>query len=822
MKKQILILFFMILSLPLFAQKEAVSLQLQWLDQFQFAGFYVAKEKGFYNDVGLDVGLKAYTPNLDIVQEVVSQRSQYGIGRSSLLLERAKGVPVVALAAMFQNSPSVLVTTDPSIKTPKDLKGKRVMITSDQVGSAAIMGMLLANGVRSDDVILQHHSMHYRDLVERKTDAMSCYLSNEPYFLKKGNTDFTIFYPKEYGFNFYGDLLFTSEAEIRNHPQRVEKFYAATVKGWLWAFDHIEETAALIFEKHNGQHKSLESLVYEGETLKKLAIQNGVLFGSVSKKRFEKIADAYRLSGLLPNAVDLNAFVNPMGLGKKKVRIGALANRSKIDIRMRWQPLLAYANEMLPQYSFELVPLAFSELEDTIRNGKVDFLFANTMVYVNYENKYGLTRIATLLNMNTTGGDGLNRYGGVIFTRSDNDSVNSLKQTEGRRFGAVVEESFGGWVMAYEALLQNGIDRSDIDLHFLGTQDAVIDAVLKGDMDVGTVRTDMIERMVEERRIDLSSIKVLSPRHYEGFPYLVSTNLYPEWPLAKLKHTPERIGYDILSMLIKLTPTDEIAERTRIAGWTIPMDYSSVHRTLKTLRLPPYDRRDLTLREVFEAYDTWIYLILGCFVLITAGILYVRHTNTLLVAYNKKLDEMVKVRTHDLEEANKALKVLSRTDPLTQIDNRSYFMEEAEKYLDMARRNGTPLQILMLDLDYFKDINDTYGHPVGDKVLKCFTETVSKRLRKSDLFGRIGGEEFAICLQNSTEKGAFDFADELCRTVASIVCSYDVGRAVNFTVSIGMASFTDEKGLAELLSKADEALYKSKWGGRNQVTIYSA
>lgn len=821
MKKKILILFFSIVfSLPLFAQKEAVSLQLQWLDQFQFAGFYIAKEKRFYDDVGLDVTLKAYAPDVNTVGEVVSQRSQYGIGRSSLLLDRARGEPVVVLATIFQSSPSVLITTDPKIKTLKQLKGKRIMVTSDEIGSAAIMGMLLANGVRSDEVILQKHSMNYRDLIDSKTDAMGCYLSNEPYLLQESNVDFTVFDPKEYGFHFYGDLLFTSEEEIKNHPKRVEKFYAATVKGWLWAFDHIEESAAIIYEKYNSQHKSLASLVYEGKMLKKLAMENGVNFGTISKKRYEKIAEAYRLSGLLPHPVDLNAFINPMGLGKQKVKIGVLANRSKIDIRMRWEPLLAYANEVLPQYSFEMVPLAFDELEEVISKEDVDFLFANTMIYVHYENHYGLTRIATLLNLNIDGGEGLKRYGGVIFTRADNNGINRLKDLKGRRFGAVVEESFGGWVMAYEALLGRGIGRSDIDLHFLGTQDAVVEAVLSGEMDAGTVRTDLLERMAYEKRIDLSEVKVLSARRYDGFPYLASTKLYPEWPLAKLKHTPERVAYDMLGMLIKLTPTDEIAKRTQIAGWTIPLDYSDVHKTLKTLRLPPYDRTDLTVEEVFDVYGMWIYLILGVFIVITAGILYVRHTNRLLVAYNRMLDDMVQVRTHDLEEANKALQILSRTDPLTQIDNRGYFMEEAEKYLDLARRNSTPMQILMLDLDYFKNINDTYGHPVGDLVLKCFTEAISARLRKSDLFGRIGGEEFAICLQNSSAEGAIEFAEELCKTVASFSCSDDDGHTINFTVSIGMVSLTDEKGLAELLSKADEALYQSKRSGRNQVAVY--
>ena len=821
MTKKLFLIFSLLLSLPLLAQREPLNVQLQWRHQFQFAGFYIAKEKGFYDEAGLDVTIKEYAKGIDTVDEVVSQRAQYGLGRSTLLLERAKGAPVIALAAIYQSSPSVLITTDTKIKSPKDLKGKRIMITPDEAGSAAVMGMLLANGIRRDDIVSQPHSLDYRDLIEHRTDAMACYLSNEPYLLLQEKVAFTAFDPKQYGFDFYGDLLFTSEEEIRNHPQRVRKFYAATVRGWLWAFEHIEESAALIFAKYNTQHKPLSSLIYEGRILKTFALRGDNSFGTISKHRYRKIADAYRLSGLLTSEVDLDLFVNPLGLGKRTVRIGVLANRSKNDTEKRWHPLLAYANEELPQYRFKIIPLSFSELEEAIKKESVDFLFTNTMAYVRYENRYGLTRIATLLNRSTADREGLKQYGGVIFTRADNRKINTLDDLKGERFGAVTEESFGGWVMAFERLHNEGIGPSDIKLHFLNTHDAVVESVLKGEMAAGTVRTDILEQMAEEKRIDLAQIKVLGLRTYEGFPYLVSTKLYPEWPLAKLKQTPERIAHDLIAMLIELTPTSAITKETLIAGWTIPMDYSGVHRTLKTLKLPPYEQEELTLGEVFDAYSGWIYLIAALFATLLARMLYIRRTNALLKAYNEQLDREVHARTKELKSANAALQRLSRTDPLTQIANRGYFMEQATNYFNIARRNRSPLQILMLDLDHFKKINDTYGHATGDRVLKCFSDAIAGRLRKSDLFGRIGGEEFAICMQNSSQQGALEFAEELCGMIASLSCSVQNSRPMHFTTSIGMASLTSEQTLAELISNADEALYISKGEGRNRVVVYN-
>ena len=108
MKRSFLFSYLLIFSiaLNLFAKEEKISLQLQWLDQFQFAGYYIAKEKGFYKELGLDVEIKGFKKNLRVVDEVMANRVQYGVGRSSLIVEKSKGKEVIALAAIFQSSRS--------------------------------------------------------------------------------------------------------------------------------------------------------------------------------------------------------------------------------------------------------------------------------------------------------------------------------------------------------------------------------------------------------------------------------------------------------------------------------------------------------------------------------------------------------------------------------------------------------------------------------------------------------------------------------------------------------------------------------------------
>ncbi|MBU4110288.1 GGDEF domain-containing protein, partial [bacterium] len=171
-----------------------------------------------------------------------------------------------------------------------------------------------------------------------------------------------------------------------------------------------------------------------------------------------------------------------------------------------------------------------------------------------------------------------------------------------------------------------------------------------------------------------------------------------------------------------------------------------------------------------------------------------------------------------LEKANEKLKLLAQTDALTGISNRAHFMDIANIYFDIAKRNVSSLQVLSLDLDFFKQINDTYGHQAGDIVLVTFVEEISKLLRKSDIFGRIGGEEFCIVLQNTSRKGALSFAQRICKTIENTSVDFE-GEKIKFTVSVGVADLEGEKSMLELIKKSDKALYKAKESGRNQVHI---
>ncbi len=172
------------------------------------------------------------------------------------------------------------------------------MLTPDARSAASINSMIISQGLKLSDINFQTHSFKLEDLINGKTDAMGCYLSNEPYLLKQRGIEFDIHNPSDYGFDFYGGLLFTSQKELINNPSRVRSFYKATLKGWKYAFENIEETATLIYNKYNTQRKTLDALIYEGQVLKKLAkIEEGLL-GDINTKKIEEIKRLYLLLGL--------------------------------------------------------------------------------------------------------------------------------------------------------------------------------------------------------------------------------------------------------------------------------------------------------------------------------------------------------------------------------------------------------------------------------------------------------------------------------------------------------------------------------------------
>jgi len=179
---------------------------------------------------------------------------------------------------------------------------------------------------------------------------------------------------------------------------------------------------------------------------------------------------------------------------------------------------------------------------------------------------------------------------------------------------------------------------------------------------------------------------------------------------------------------------------------------------------------------------------------------------------NIELEKKVQERTLELKE-------LAHRDPLTNLHNRRFLYEISEKMILLARREKTPLSLIMFDIDHFKHINDTYGHNVGDEVIKVFAQKI-QRTRESDISARIGGEEFVLLLPNTSEHGAYEIATKLREEIEQISMSSHENTPIQFTVSSGITVLSDtDKNIDQLLTRADKALYMAKELGRNKVMI---
>lgn len=184
----------------------------------------------------------------------------------------------------------------------------------------------------------------------------------------------------------------------------------------------------------------------------------------------------------------------------------------------------------------------------------------------------------------------------------------------------------------------------------------------------------------------------------------------------------------------------------------------------------------------------------------------------LLTAFNKLQKE--------LHDSYQKIKQQAHEDYLTGLANRRYFLELAEQEVSRSIRYSSSLAVCMLDIDFFKNVNDTYGHKVGDIVLKKLSSLFRESLRSVDICGRIGGEEFAILLPETDSKHAFDVAERIRQLVENTKITLENGPPLKFTVSIGIAMFDDkDTNIDILLSSADNALYQAKRSGRNKVCM---
>lgn len=495
-----------------------------------------------------------------------------------------------------------------------------------------------------------------------------------------------------------------------------------------------------------------------------------------------------------------------------EVRIAVLAHRGEEAALKNWQPTADYLTHAIPTRRFVIVPLKNATLGPAVAAQAVDFVLTNPGSYVTLESQHGVTRMLTLRALRQ--GRVLTEFGAVIFTRADRDDIRTLADLKGKTFMGVGKDTFGGFLMAQHELQTAGVNplKHFERLEFSGLpQDTIVYAVRDGRVDAGTVRTDLLEGLAAEGRIDLADFKAIGARVHPDFPFLASTRLYPEWAFARLKHVPDALAQQVAVALLSLPADSAAAMASQSAGWTVPLDYTPVHELYRELRAGPYQNHGkVRLVDVVRQY----WLLIAALTLVPAVLGFT-------LFYILRLNRSLKDTRLRLEASNIELQQLSSHDGLTGVANHRVFEERLASEWARAARDHTPLALVMVDIDCFKLLNDRDGHLAGDVCLREVAQALARSAqRPADLLARYGGEEFVAILPGTDLPGAYAIAERMRKAIEALALpNHGTGGIV--TISLGVASGVPHPGMSatELMDQADHAMYRAKEGGRNQTRL---
>lgn len=324
---------------------------------------------------------------------------------------------------------------------------------------------------------------------------------------------------------------------------------------------------------------------------------------------------------------------------REVVRIGVLAFRTPEQTAERWTPTVARLAQAIPEYDFVLSPMTYPELNPAVTNKTIDFVLTNTGHYVELEANENISRMVTLVK--SIDGFTTKQFGGVFFTKADRADINSLSDLKGKDFLAVKRSSLGGFLVAWEQLLEQGMDPfSDFaSLTFNGLpQDDIVFKVLNGEADAGTVRTSVLEQMEKEGTIQLDDFKIINQKHIQGFPFIHSTNLYPEWPFSSLSHVDQELVKKVTVALLTIKNNNPAAIAGDYDKWVPLTDYQSVHDLFIRLNIGPYQNFDtFTFMDVIKKY--WVEVLISVLILCVI-LIFVAKIVQLNVSLKKALSEV--------------------------------------------------------------------------------------------------------------------------------------------------------------------------------------
>ncbi len=846
-----------------------ISVQLNWHHQFQFAGFYAALQQGYYRDAGLDVKIKSWHPGISALNEVVSKRADFGVGYSSIITDYAKGAPIKLVMTSFQFSPMVLLSHEP-ITDLAQFSGKKVM----HFGNLQIKSLIeKASNIAEQPIQEIPSSGDLQDFIDHKVDFYAAYFTNEPYRLNQSKTPFFILDPKAYGIQSYGDLIFTTQQKADLLPSEVARFRGATIAGWEYAIQHQQETVDFILQNFEVE-KSRDALLAEAKATTKYVKSGNQDVGAIEPIKLLATAVYAEESGLINDIelmnVDINSFIFDASQTLYSAEEIAYLKEHpviKIGNHINWPPYeyidkdglyqgltSEYFKLMGEMLGVEFEPVrdkSWLEITEMAQVGELDVLScavetASNRNYLNFTQPY-LSFPMVLAAANQLG------------YINDYDQLND-------RTVAVVEDSW-----PHESL---ALFHPEVNLLLVDSVTEGLISVLEGRAIGYSGNLVAINYVIKQGGLDGLNIVGQSQRRFElaigvqqDNPILYSImektlaritqaqrqQIYDNWIQLKVLTEPPRwlsvVALVLLAMLVILLVWMLTVHRSKAILQSYidivnELSLATVTDNKGTLiwvsdsfaELSGYDKQELIGKkssitkssamsdeEYHKIYqrvvmgETWQGEVEGRR---KDGSLYCVHLTAIPEMQFGKLQK-VTITREDLTDRKKA-EELSIRDALTGLYNRRYFTEVFEREIKRAQREGVPFVFAMADIDFFKKLNDSYGHQQGDIALQKVSNMLQQSLRRpQDMVFRLGGEEFGMILNEIDLKHVSHFLNSLNAAIKELGIQNKEGVDGVVTISIGAILLSPDYQLSSdtVYKLADDLMYQAKGAGRNQIVV---
>jgi diguanylate cyclase (GGDEF)-like protein/PAS domain S-box-containing protein len=757
---------------------QKVRLQLKWRHQFQFAGYYAAIENGFFRDEGLAVELIEGRPGFNPVDELVAGKVEFAIESPAVLIKRQQNMPVVVVAAIFQHSPASIITRrDSGLNTPQSLKGKRVMLTSDTDPES--LAMLVEEGVPLHSVTILPHNWGLADLIDGRIDGQTAYLTNEPYLLKMEGVDTTVIRPLNYGIDFYGDCIITTEDEVRTHLERLEAFRRAVQLGWVYAMAHPLEISELIRSRYS-QEKSLDQLMFEASAMRELIQPALIEVGHINPERWRHIADTFVKLGMMKADYTLRGFIynelrDQIAAEKQhglRVVLTVLGAGVLLSIVLG-AGLMVFNRKLADQVRKRTASLARSE-----QHFRAFFEMASV----------GVAQVA----IQTGRYQRINKkYCEIVGYNCD--------ELQGLSFADITHPEDLDFVLDnVRQLIAGEISEFTIEKRYIRKDGRVVWVLLtvsplwvagqQPEYSLAVIRDITVRKLAEERLVFAAKVFENS---IEGIVVTDSFGTIMQVNSA-------------FSVITGYGAEEAIGKNPRIlkSDKHSPAFYEEMWKELAVNG--QWAGEIWNRNKKGEAYPEWLTI---------SAVKNPQGKTTNYVAI-----------FHDISESKRqqeALKHQAQHDALTGLPNRVLINDRLEMTLARMKRYEAKLALLYLDLDNFKHINDGFGHTTGDNLLIELSRRLAGLLRTGDTIGRLGGDEFLILLPEVEHIDAVSLV--AMRLIESLKQPFRHGEIEFFvTASIGVTIAPDDGNDAVTLVKnADIAMYRAKSLGRNNYQFFA-